>query len=105
MKTPKSSNWKAWRNIMPGADPTLHVTGDVTAPTSGYSAVLSPRIPQGFNPEIYLLDLTVTPPSPGQVVNQVVTIIKVQYEEKTKKNYARVTILPENITVDVGTAS
>ena len=90
---------------MPGAEPALHVTGDVTVPTSGYSATLSPHIPPGFNPEIYLLDLAVTPPPPSQVVNQVVTIIKVQYEEKTKKNYASVTILPENITADVGTAS
>lgn len=105
MKTtqPKSSNWKAWRNVVPGSGPTLHVTGEVTVPTGGYTAKLSPQIPQGINPQIYLLNLIVTPPSPDQVVTQAFTTIKVKYEEKTKTNYTKVTILPDDITVDVGT--
>jgi hypothetical protein len=102
---PKSSNWKAWKNVMPGSKPKLHVTGDLTVPTGGYSAKLSPHTPQGINPQIYLLDLTINPPAPDQVVPQVVTTIKVQYEEKTQTNYTQVTILPTNITVDVKTVS
>ena len=90
---------------MPGSEPTLHVTGDVTVPTAGYSAKLSPHTPQGINPQIYLLDLTINAPAPDQVVPQVVTTIKVQYEEKTQASYTQVMILPENITVEVSTAS
>jgi len=104
-KQPKSSNWKAFKNVMPGSEPTLHVTGDVIVPTGGYSAKLSPHTPQGINPQIYLLDLTVTAPGPDQVVAQVETTIKVEYQEKTRKNYTQVTILPENITADVETVS
>ena len=90
---------------MPGSEPTLHVTGDLTVPTAGYSATLSPHTPQGINPQIYLLDLTINPPAPDQPVAQVVTTIKAQYEEKTPTSYTQVMILPANITVEVGTAS
>lgn len=102
---PKSSNWKAWLNVMPGSGPTLHVTGDVTVPTGGYSAKLIGHVPQGFNPQILLLDLVVTPPPPDRVVTQAFTTIKVTYEEKTKIKYTQVTILPDDITVDVETVS
>ena len=90
---------------MPGSQPTLHVTGEVTVPTGGYSAKLNPRTPQGFNPQIYLLDLVLTPPGPDQVVTQAITTIKVKYEEKTRANYTQVMIFPDEITVDVGSAS
>jgi hypothetical protein len=101
MNQPTSSNWKAWHNVMPGTKPTLHVTGDVTAPTTGYSARLKPRNPQGINQAIYFLDLVLTPPPGGQPVNQVITTFQVRYEEGTDNNYTQVMIFPEKQTVDV----
>ena len=86
---------------MPGSEPTLHVKGDVTCPTTGYCARLTPHQPQGINPAIYLFDLTVTPPAPGQIVGQMVTDVLVHFQEVTRNHYEKVTILPENITVEV----
>ena len=86
---------------MPGSSPTLYVTGDVTVPSTGYTASLTPHQPQGINPAIYLLDLNVVGPSPDQIVHQTVTTFEVRYEEKTGTNYEQVTILPENHTVSV----
>ena len=96
-----SRNWKAWHDFMPGSEPTLRVAGEVTVPTSGYDAKLTPHYPPGINPTIYLLDLIVTPPAPDQQVSQVVTTLPVRYEEETRNNYSQVTVLPEETTVDV----
>jgi hypothetical protein len=101
MNQTTSSNWKAWHDFMPGSEPTLHVTGQVTAPTTGYSASLVPHTPQGINPAIYIFDLIVIPPNPNQVVHQTVTTFDVSYEEDTRKSYSHVTILPDNIMVEV----
>lgn len=96
-----SKNWKAWHDFMPGSEPTLHVKGEVTAPTTGYSASLIPHQPQGINPAIYLFDLVVVPPGPGQIVQETITTFEVPYQEDTRKKYSHVTILPENITEEV----
>jgi len=100
-----SSKWKAWHNFMPGTTPTLYVTGDVTVPSTGYSASLAPHQPQGINAAIYLLDLNIVAPQPGEIVDRTVTTFEVRYEEKTDTNYEQVTILPENHTVDVEVVS
>lgn len=96
-----SHDWSAWHDFMPGSPPTLHVTGKVNCPTSGYKASLVPHTPQGINPAIYLLDLVVVPPGPDEVVTEAFTDIDVHYHEDTRKHYDQVTILPEDITVDV----
>ncbi len=100
-----SKNWKAWHDTMPGSPPTLHVKGEVTCPTSGYSANLVPRVPQGINPAIYIMDLEVTPPGEGTVVHQTVTDVPVHYSEDTDVAYGSIDIQPEGITVEVGTVS
>lgn len=96
-----SHNWKAWHDFMPGSDPTLHVKGEITVPTTGYAANLVPHKPQGINPAIYIFDLIVTPPDPSQIVHQTVTTLPVSYQENTSQKYSHVTILPENITEEV----
>ncbi len=96
-----SKNWSAWHNLMPGSEPALHVTGEVTCPTSGYTARLSPSSPQGINPATYLMDLIVTPPAPGTLVLEVVTDVPLHYQELTSERYTDVTILPENTTISV----
>ena len=96
-----SKNWKAWHDFMPGSAPTLHVAVEVTVPTSGYTAKLEPAMPQGINPSIYLLNLVVISPEPGEIVLPTFTDLPVNYSEDTSNPYTSVQILPENITVDV----
>lgn len=96
-----TKNWSAWHDLMPGKEPTLHVKGEVTCPTSGYSAHLVRHTPPGFNPEIYLLDLVVCPPAPDVIVTEVLTDVPVHYEEQTRTRYRQVSILPEGVNVDV----
>ena len=100
------TKWSAWYNTMPGSPHTLHVTGTITVPTTGYHAKLTQHIPPGINPTIYLLDLIVTPPASGTIVHQTVTELSVDpYEEETENRYLQVTILPIDETVHVKTVS
>jgi hypothetical protein len=100
-----SKNWKAWHDTMPGGPKSLHITGEVTCPTTGYTAVLTPTVPPNLNPKIYAMDLIVSPPSPGTIVHQTVSDVPVRYSEDTDKNIVSITIHPEEISVDVDIVS
>lgn len=56
-----SRDWKAWENRMPGGKPSLHVLGQVLAPTPCYQVGLKPAQPQGINPKQLILDVSLTP--------------------------------------------
>lgn len=61
-RAPKTKDWAAWENRMPqigDVHPTLYVTGKVKVPGTQYKPVLTPMAPQGINPKILLLELTV----------------------------------------------
>ncbi len=98
---PECGNWKAWHDRMPGPGktPTLHVTGECSFPTAGYSVELRRHSPQGVNPAYLLLDKVVRAPS-GPVA-QVVTVVQVAYSEATDFKYEFVTILPEETSIPV----
>ena len=53
-----TSDWNAWINKMPGSNNDIHVIGIVDA-HSKELAFLKPKIPQGINKDILLLDLRV----------------------------------------------
>jgi len=93
--------WTAWHDHMPPGPARLIVTGQCTFPTAGYSVTLQPTKPQGFNPNILLLDKIVTPPDPGSTVAQVETTVEARYEEQTDREYSHVTILPDDETIPV----
>jgi hypothetical protein len=93
------SDWKAWHDSQPVSPPKLFVTGKCTFPTSGYSVELKPHIPPGINPQIYILDKVVRKPS-GPVTD-VITTVKVRYEEETKAHHTEVHILPDDVHVPV----
>lgn len=50
-------DWRAWVNLMPPKPDDLHVVGEVLVPNPGVEPLLTPRIPQGINPAILMLDL------------------------------------------------
>jgi hypothetical protein len=70
---------EAWNNVMPGSGKAFHLIGKVTVNTGGWKAELVKRAPQGFNPQILMLDLKVTPPE--GMVTQVITELEVRFSE------------------------
>jgi hypothetical protein len=93
------SGWSAWRDSQPINKPTLHVAGNCVFPTTGYSVKLQPSTPQGFNPNIYLLDLVIRIPVDKAAQHVVNTVVK--YSEQTDKLYTEVQIMPDNVPVPV----
>jgi hypothetical protein len=92
-------DWSAWHDRQPVEPATLHVVGKCNFTTSGYKVELKPASPQGINPKIYILQKIVTPPRGAS--NDVLTIVSVQYNEKTNAHYDQVLIVPDNVTVPV----
>ena len=60
MAAPKNKDWYAWEDQMPPnpPGPTLYVTGEVETSGGNIVPVLKPAVPQGINPKILILDLT-----------------------------------------------
>lgn len=60
MDAPSSKDWAAWEDQMPPnpPGPTLHVKGEVETPSSNIVPVLTAAAPQGINPKIFILKLT-----------------------------------------------
>jgi hypothetical protein len=92
------SKWKAWYDRMPPGPATLHVTGEHTFPTAGYSAELKPAAPQGFNPKIYILDLIVHEPKDPVIL--VPEVVKIEYHEETNVIYDEVSIRADSVVLE-----
>ena len=75
----ESKDWYAWNNLMPPKPDDFHVTGWVLVANPGIEPVLTRREPQGFNPSIIMLDLTLEQ-RPG-VWPMVMTWKQVRYDE------------------------
>lgn len=50
-------DWYAWNDRMPPKPDQFHVVGEVQVPNPGVDVLLSPRVPQGINSKILLMDL------------------------------------------------
>ena len=90
---PNTRNWKA--NELPnfiGRNYNVHVTGDVQVTATNKTPKLSFRVPQGFNPRILLLNLTIV--TRGGFGGQIVFYKSVQYMKATSGDqYDEVDIL------------
>lgn len=93
------TGWKAWQNSMPPGPSTINVVGQCTFPTPGYKAKLTKAVPQGINPAILLLKLTITKPT-GPII-QPTKKVEVRFRAKAPRKYTHVTILPDLVTVKV----
>lgn len=71
--------FKAWIDKQPGAGNPIHVTGMVEVPTGGWKGELLRATPDGINPQILLLDLTLTKPTGP--ATEVISKISVRYDE------------------------
>ena len=57
---PDTKDWNAWIDTMPPGPGHLIVIGEVDVGNIASSADLKETVPQGINPKILLLDLTIT---------------------------------------------
>jgi hypothetical protein len=94
-------SWEAWNNVMPGADKSFHVIGKAKVNSGGWKASLVKRVPQGINPEILLLDLTITPPT-GNVIKPILNLDLDYSEKPATGKYTRVQVFcGEKLTADL----
>ena len=90
----QTENWYAWFDIMPPHPARLHVIGDVQVWNPGVLAVLKRHEPQGINPRILMLDLTLVQ-IPGYWP-QIVTTAHARYDEQADSGaYTSVSVLCE----------
>jgi hypothetical protein len=75
----ETRDWYAWINRMPPPPDDFHVIGEVEVGNPGIEAILCPKVPQGINPEILLLDLHLVQ-RPGQWPD-VVTWAQARYDK------------------------
>jgi hypothetical protein len=94
MTAPKTKDWKAWQDLQPGpSQPKLIVVGQVQTSNTNQTPHLAVHAPQGFNPKILMLDLTITTSGVG---NTVMSWREVRFEKKIAKDqYSSVDILWE----------
>lgn len=79
MDSCNTRNWSAWENRQPPGPPRLHVTGEVETPSAHKVPRLARAIPQGINPSILILNLTVV--ETGETAPEVVAFRRVHYQE------------------------
>ena len=96
----QASKWTAVHNYQPTDPPHLTVRGVVTFPKPGFRLKLTPAVPQGINPQILLLNLSImlpVEPLPGGP-----TDVEVSYVEQTAYPYTDVQINPlgEDVKVE-----
>ena len=97
----KCSDWRAWREQVAGGTTTLHVEGQCEFETAGYKVELRPVVPQGTNPNVYILERVVKKPT-GPVAD-VVTRVDVIYQEQTDAAYTHIQIRPARRLIEVRT--
>jgi hypothetical protein len=98
-KSDNCHDWEAWLDTQPPSPHSIHVKGTCEFTTTGYSVELRPSEPQGFNPEVLMLDKVVHEPT-GQV-NQVIDQVPVEYSSETSIDYKQVHIQPDGPILDV----
>jgi hypothetical protein len=99
---PDKSKFKAWLDKQPPDHHTLHVTGSVTVPTTGWKAKLVEGH-QGSSKETLVLKVEETKPTGEQ--GQIVSHIDVKFEKKDCHAYKHVEIKGDgsSFTLDVKT--
>ena len=74
----ESKDWYAWINFMPPIPDDFHIVGEVEVPNPGVEVLLVPRVPQGINPHILMMDLHLVQ-KPG-AWPQVMTWVQCRYD-------------------------
>jgi hypothetical protein len=101
MSNPDEKEFKAWLDKMPGANNSLHVTGKVTVPTTGWTATLIEAVPQGIVREILVLEVKKV--KPDRASGDMVSHVPVRFDKPDSFAYFQVTIIGdgEEFTIPV----
>jgi hypothetical protein len=93
MTAPKTRNWSAKElSDLIGRHPHIEVSGQVETLATNFSPKLTEHVPQGINPRILLLDLTIV--KTAEFGGQIVEFHKVTFEHPTSGHqYDEVDIL------------
>jgi len=95
----KTKDWSAWINLMPGSEHKLIVVGKVETNAANIVPVLREAVPQGFNPKILILDLTIE--NNGTIGAQVVGYRDARFEKPAEKGqYDTVVIRHEGSDIE-----
>lgn len=87
-----TKDWAAWINTMPGSEHKLIVTGKVETEAGNLVPVLREAVPQGINPAILLLELTIE--VDGDFGTQDIAFRDARFEKPAKAGqYSNVEIL------------
>ncbi len=83
---PHTRNWKAWEDRLPGPGMGVAIfdTGEVETSNSNQIPHLREAVPQGINPTILILDLTLTTSGTG---NAVMDWKSVRFEKKLSREH------------------
>lgn len=81
---PCTQNFNAWVNLQPPGPSKLIVTGEVETNAGNLVPGLTRAVPQGFNPQQLILELSIT--ESGNIGTQDVAFRKVPYEEPAGEN-------------------
>jgi hypothetical protein len=82
MASLETRNWFAWENNMPPGPVRLQATGEVKTPSAHQVPRLARAVPQGINPRILILNLTVE--ETGKKGVEVVDFRRAYYEEECR---------------------
>ena len=85
-----TQNWNAWNDLMPPKPNHINVVGEVQVGNPGILAQLNPKVPQGINPTILMLDLHLVQ-QPG-IWPQHVTFAQARYTKIENGKYGEVAI-------------
>jgi hypothetical protein len=94
--------WTAWVDLMPGAQHEIYVTGEVRTNAANELPKLTPAVPQGPNPNILVLDLSIH--DSGDPGIQLVAFRPARFErELGRHHYSQVEIRygKEHATIEV----
>lgn len=91
--------FEAWHDRMPVKPPSIHVVGEVTFPTTGYTASLRKHEPQGIDEQDLLLDLIVEEPTGP--VNEVITVVPVEHVEDSEFDYTTASVIDCAMSIPV----
>ena len=102
--TPNTRKWSGYIHLQPPGPPALHVKGEVEVSASNKRPVLREASPQGINPEILLLDLSIQ--DTGGIGTQAFQYKGVRFDRsRVRAQYSTVQIRWEGndiASVDVG---
>jgi hypothetical protein len=90
---PPTRDWYAWNNLMPPRPDDFHIVGEVQVANPGVDVLLVPKVPQGINPKILLMDLVLVQ-RPG-IWPQIVVWKQARYD--------KVNVTYDNVQIFCGT--